>query len=141
VADPTYASIDDLYRFGLQPMSVQNVPMANLIAELEAASRYADSKMRARYSLPLLAWDTTITMHVCRIAAYNILVTRGYNPEAGADVAITQRHQEALEFFDGVERQRTHPNVTQTANPSQPVDLPQVITGVSRGWQSPTGGV
>ena len=137
MADPTYASIDDLYRFGLQPFSVQNVPMSNLIAELEAASRYADSKMRARYSLPLLAWDTTITMHVCRIAAYNILVTRGYNPEAGADIAITQRHQEALEFFDGVERQRTHPNVTQTPTSSPGVDMPQVLSGVSRGWQIP----
>lgn len=137
MADPTYASIDDLYRFGLQPLAVQNVPMANLIAELEAASRYADSKMRARYSLPLLAWDTTITMHVCRIAAYNILVTRGYNPEAGADIAITQRHQESLEFFDGVERQRTHPNVTQTPTSSPGVDMPQVISGTLRGWQSP----
>jgi phage gp36-like protein len=137
VADPTYATVDDLYRYGLQPIAVQNVPMANLTAELEAASRYADSKMRARYSLPLLAWDSSVTMHVCRIAAYNILVTRGYNPEAGADVAITQRYEQSLEWFDGVERQRTHPNVTETANPQYATDLPQVISGTSRGWQTP----
>lgn len=130
----SYADQNDLASFGINTLATQNIPSGTLDAELEAASRQADDYMRARYNLPLLTWPSSISMNVCYIAARNILATRGYNADAGSDSQIEIRYAQAIEYFQGIERQRIHPDVTQTPIAAPAYQLPQVSTGPLRGW-------
>jgi len=138
MADPTYATATDLANFGLNPISTENVDPASINAQLEAASRFMDSYFRARYSLPLTNWDTSVRMNCCYVAARNILVARGYSPDAGPDVIEQQRYDQAVAWLEGVERQRIHPSVTETPVPAPLYQLPQVHSFPSR-W-GPGGG-
>ncbi len=132
---PVYATRQDLFAYGLNELSVQNINPVTLDAQLSAASAWADSKLAGRYNLPLLAWDASITMNVCYIAAWNILSkSRGFNPDNPGDVAVRQSYDDAIAWFNAVERQNTHPTVTQTPTAAPNYQLPQVSTGVRRGY-------
>lgn len=129
----SYATQADLANY-LNPLSWQNVASSAVDAELESASRRADDYMRGRFNLPLLAWATSITQNVCYLASRNILGARGYNPSAGADVSVETRYEEAIAYFEGIERQRIHPLVTETPKSGVAYQLPQVFSLPSRGW-------
>ncbi|HXN32647.1 MAG TPA: phage protein Gp36 family protein, partial [Polyangiaceae bacterium] len=81
----SYCTVAQLLALALPQESVQNLSNAQLQAECDAASTLADSYLRGRYALPLLTFDIELSMQVAYVAAYNILASRGYNPEAGAD--------------------------------------------------------
>jgi phage gp36-like protein len=53
----TYATRDDLFRLGLPEGALRGVSPSTIEEALEAASRLADSYLRARYALPLSSWD------------------------------------------------------------------------------------
>ena len=138
----SYATIEDLRRYGLPETATVGVPDATLEAELEAASSTADAYLRGRFNLPLLSWGTDITMRVAHIAAYNIMRNRGFAPEAGSDVTIKEAYYEAVGFpdrpgsgwFPAVQRQAIHPDVTETATGADAHPFPQIRTASRRGW-------
>lgn len=138
-----YGTVDDLQRYALPATATQGVVDDSvLIAELETASASADSYFRGRYNLPLLAWDTDVTRHVCYIAAYNVMASRGFAPNAGADAVIERRYYESVGFpdrpgsgwFPAVQRQAIHPNVTESGSGGPAHPFPQVKSARPRGW-------
>ena len=134
MADVVYADRTDFARFGVQASATRNVPDASIDAALQAASAVLDSKFRARYSLPLLEWDMSIRIACCRIAALYVMGTRGYSQDAGLDVQIKELHDWAIDWADGVERQRTHPHVVETPVATPRYEFPQISSGAKRGW-------
>lgn len=118
----------------MNPVAIQNIPDATVDAALTSASLMADGYMRGRYSLPLLAWDDGIRMNVAYIAGYQLLAQRGYNPGAGADINVRMRYEDAIRWFEGVQRQAVHPQVTETPVPIPRYEFPQITTGQPRGW-------
>ena len=130
-----YATRDDLVTFGgMNAVAIQNIDDAVVNAALDAASETADGYMRGRFSLPLLAWDQGIKTHTAYIAAYNIITQRGMNPGAGADVTFRMRYEDAVRWFEGVQRQAVHPQVTETPVPAPRYEFPQIQTSAKRGW-------
>lgn len=130
-----YATRADLVSFGgMNPVAIQNIPDATVDAALLSASLTADGYMRGRFSLPLLAWDDGIRMNVAYIAGYNIITQRGMNPGAGADVNFRMRYEDAIRWFEGVQRQAVHPQVTETPIAAPRYEFPQITTGAPRGW-------
>ena len=125
----------------INPIALTNITTTQITAACQEASEEADSYLRGRYALPLLAWGSDITSHVARIAVYILLTARGYNPAAGADDLIRIRYEHALEWFRGIQRQSVHPDVTPSvAQPGDTThDLPQVRTSPQRGWQNFNG--
>lgn len=135
----SYCTVAQLLQLALPSESVQNISNAQLQAECDAASTLADSYLRGRYNLPLVTFDIELSMNVAYVAAYNILASRGYNPEAGADSIYKDRWLSAIDWFRGVQRQAIHPNVqdSSTGGPAHP--FPQVNTQAERGWDSGKG--
>jgi phage gp36-like protein len=141
-----YASIADLTTFGAPATAFASLTTDQKQGALDAASDLCDSFIRARYPLPLLTWDSTIRQSVAIIAAYQLLVIRGYNPAGGADPNFEIRYKVAMRNLELIQKQQLHPNVTSVPTPSslaaeQPgVNTSSVVnvwsgaTGTTRGW-------
>jgi phage gp36-like protein len=143
-----YAQISDLFLYGLREEARADIPDAVLTANLVSASAMVDGYLVGRYgvgSMPLVSWDTEITMWTAWIAVYLILSgPRGYAPN-GADDNIRQRYDDAKAMLARTQRQDYHPIlVPRTAQGStaiQPlvisysvVNLATGATGANRGW-------
>jgi phage gp36-like protein len=98
----SYATQDALYRLGLPEKALRGVPQPTINNALEAASRLADSYLRARYTLPLTAWDEALTWAVAAIAAYDLMAVRGYDPARGADEVLRLRYEDAIRWLERV---------------------------------------
>lgn len=110
------------------------------------ATEEADSYIRGRFQLPLLAWGNDLTRYTAYIAIYLLLTGPiGIAPQAGADANITTNYYRAVGWpdrpgtgwFPGIQRQAIQPDVTPTVPAgADPVhDMPQVTTDPQRGWQ------
>lgn len=119
---------------------------AQQLAACKAANEWADSYLRGRYGNSdgtggyvepvLVAWGTDVTANAAYRAIYLLLASRGFDPRSGADQLIVSNNAAATAWFEGVQRQRIHPNVTPnvTLLTNSGPDLPQVNTSVARGW-------
>ena len=130
----SYATITQLTQFALPAEAVQNISNATLQAELDAASTVADSYLRGRYPNGIATWDVDLSINVCYLAAYSILAARGYNPEQGADSTYYDRWKAATKWFEGVQRQSIHPNITPNPTGTPLGTFPVVMTERERGW-------
>jgi phage gp36-like protein len=108
------------------------------------ATGEVDARISGRYAMPLLAWGNELTKVTAWIAIYLCFATRGFNP-AGGDRTIQERYWEmvgnpnvpgSIGWLDKVQRQSIHPDVTPTVPSTQSptYNLPQVFTGIRRGW-------
>lgn len=140
-----YASTADLYVYGAPEKAFGQLTSGQKDGALESASRDVDTYLRGRFSLPLLAWDTSITEATCRVAAYNLLSVRGYNPASGSDVNIKDRYDQSISWLVKVQKQQAHPNVTPQPNNTPDYNQPTVLsssvvnlatgaTRSNRGW-------
>jgi len=141
-----YATLSDLYKYGAPERAFGQLDDATKTAGLVSASAKVATFLRARYVLPLLTWDDSITEATCKIAAYDLLVVRGYNPAAGADPNLRERNLDALFFLEKVQKSQAHPAITSTVSPVPSyVDQPMVLsssvvnvatggTATRRGW-------
>lgn len=140
-----YASVSDLYVYGAPEKAFGQLTLAMKEAALASASSVVDSFYRARFALPLVTWDLPTTEATCRIAAFNLLNIRGYNPAAGSDENILERYKQALAWLEKVQKQQAHPDVvpqpSQLQTYHQPfvqsssvVNLATGATGANRRW-------
>lgn len=134
MADVVYADRTDFARFGVMASATLNVPDATIDAALASASAVLDTYFRARYSLPLLEWDTSIRQMCCWIAAWEVMTGRGFSADAGRDEQIQTRYEKAIAWAEGVERQRVHPHVVETPKAAPAYQFPQVATNPKAGW-------
>ena len=133
-----YATRTDLTRFGLPAAALTGVADATQDAALEAASDVADSYLRSRYTLPLTGYGDDLKRVVCNIAAWDLLSTRGYDPRAGNDEAVRDRHDSAVSWLKDVSAGRaavsggnTTPTPSRTSRVSSGAS---VDSDTKRGW-------
>ena len=142
-----YATQADLTNVGLPAAAIVALTNAQITASLQSASDFADTFFRARWgqlAVPLLAWDTSVTEAVARIAALRLLRVRGYSPKSTADQQFQLGYDEAVEWLGKVQRQQAHPLVTLALNATAPISpllisssVVNLSTGRSsgnRGW-------
>jgi phage gp36-like protein len=125
----TYATQDDLFRLGLPEGALRGVSPSAIEDALEAASRLADSYLRARYALPLTAWDEALTRAVAAIAAYDLMAVRGYDPARGADEVLRLRYEDAIRWLERVAAGEVTPEVEDST--------PDVHEGIFHAKTSP----
>lgn len=128
-----YASIDDLRACGLPAAALAGVALDVQQSALARASRVADTFLRDRYHLPLACpYDPALVMWVCHLAGFELLSTRGYNPNnQGIDVVVRMRYDDARAALMRVANGQQQLCVRQ-ATPSS--DQPQLGTNPSRGY-------
>lgn len=109
------------------------------------ATEEADSYMRGRFQLPLLAWGNDLTRYTAYIAIYLLMSGPiGWSPQSGSDENIRTNYYRAVGWpdrpgtgwFPGVQRQAIQPDVTPSIAVGQDPghDAPQVATDPPRGW-------
>lgn len=136
-----YAVLANLYAFGISDVACGSVATATRQAILDARNSYADTKMRARYKLPLQTpYPLDLVQNICALAAWDLWMVRGGNPTAGTDAQYETRGQLALKWFDDVERQRAHPDVIEAEGGTEPgYAAPEVISKPLQGWYPGSG--
>src|SRR5260221_6203428 len=68
---------------------------AQQLQACDDASEEADSYMRGRYALPLLAWGSDVTRYTSWIACYLLAQLIGFAPQAGSGQLIVERYYQA----------------------------------------------
>ncbi len=139
-----YASLSDLYTYGAPATAFGSLSDATKQAALDAASVKIDEHINARYALPLVSWPSTFPDYAARIATYQLLSVRGFNPASGADVNVRDRYLDAMRELVMIQKQQLHPNVTPAANQSptydQPVLLSNSVENLASGGAAPNRG-
>lgn len=97
-----YASARDMYAMGLRQDAVRNVDASQVGENLISASDMADSLMASGdRELPLLGWGGDLRGACAKIAAYDTLAVRGFDPStADADTWLT-RYNLAVAYLKG----------------------------------------
>ncbi len=131
-----YATLTDLYAYGMPAVAMGSVLVTTQQTILDARNDFADDKMRARYLLPLQQpYPVSLKMHICVLAAWDILNVRGTRPTNGAPEPLEERAKESAKWFDDVERQRAHPAVIEAAGGAGPgIPAPHLISKPLQGW-------
>lgn len=132
-----YATTTDLTRLGLPSTALANVSPTTQEDSLDAMSAIADGYLSSRYELPLSVWGDDLRACVCRLAAYDLMVTRGYNPTAGADENLLLRHDHAMRWLRDVASGAVSPAGIVDATPADTTDNETTfaVTSSSRGWR------
>ena len=132
-----YAALTDLYNYGAPAVAYGTLTTGQQQAALDAASAHADSFFRARYgyqNVPLSQpIDIVIVMHVCELAAWNLITLRGFDGTNLNDVNIRDRGMMAVRYFEKVEKQEAHPNVNAATTDST-IASPLVVGAPLQGW-------
>jgi Protein of unknown function (DUF1320) len=143
-----YATTEDLQAVGLKPTSLGTLTPAQVSANLQSASDFADSFFRARwgtFAVPLVAWDSQVTKAVAKISAFDLMVMRGLRADSTDWTVYRTGYDDAVAWLDKVQRQQAHPLVTLAAsnlpgrvqpniNTASVVNLANGCTARRRGW-------
>jgi len=101
---------------------------------LVAASGEADGYLNARYTLPLTAWGADLRQHVVSIAAYRLLVRRGWSPVAPEDDTVRQGYTDALAWLAKVKDEKISPPDIVDSTPDTYDAGGFVVSRPKRGW-------
>jgi phage gp36-like protein len=98
----SYATTEDLLVYGLSEEALSGTSADAVQQKLDAASAFADSYLGRHYTLPLSKpYPISLIDAVCRVAAYNFLSVRGFNPQGQAE-EIRLRYLDASEWMKDV---------------------------------------
>lgn len=143
-----YCAPADLVLVGWSANTQGQLNVAQITQACQNASDYADGFFRARYgvgSCPLLAWDSSITLAVAKVAVWYLICIRGFNPNANADQNFRTQYDDAEKFFNNVQRQQAHPLVTPAGSSAnegaqQPRLISTSVVDVSSGRRASNRG-
>lgn len=129
-----FAALADLYKYGAPARAFGTVLTdADKTAAIGAASDEAYGSFRSRGQGDIVAWDTTVTMKVCHIAAYELMCVAGFNPNAGADRNFFDRAMAARTWLRSVSKGEITPAIT-FATAKSVGSAPQVRSRGRIGW-------
>jgi phage gp36-like protein len=129
-----YAETTDLVRLGLPAAALTGVSSTIQEAALEAASEVARGYLREKFSLPLASWADDLRRCVCAIAAYDLMVTRGFSPAAGSDEHLRLRHEDAMRWLRDIATGHIIPAGMVDATPSESEGLTYAVMNTRRRW-------
>ena len=135
-----YAIRADLERLALPARALEGLSDtpeevdAVVTESLSGASGFIDDYLNSRYTLPLTAWGEGLKRATCLVAAYDIMVVRGYNPQF-FDENLRLRYEDILKWLANVAAGKLSPDIVDSSTPEQPgVSAPLVESDPRRGW-------
>lgn len=131
-----YATTTNLVHLGIRAEALSGVATAVQEEALDAASAVADGYLRARgYVLPITAWSADLTRAVAILAAFDLLVTRGFDPQAGADDVLLRRVEMATTWLRDVAAGHVTPDLTDsTPSTDEASGQTFCVTNPRRDW-------
>jgi phage gp36-like protein len=144
-----YAQPSDLAVAGVAAAAIASFTTPQQNAALVNASRLLDGYFRAKFVLPLVQVGADVVRATCIVAAYDLMVSRGYNPSAGGDPIIKDRYREIigvppmqLGWADMVANGKITPDVTDSssnATEGRPSTRARAVSSSQRGWSGRPG--
>lgn len=111
----SYATLADLTQLGIASAALSGIGNTDRQAALDAGSTMADGYLGSQFKLPLISpFPLDLRMHVCAVAAFILLKTRGFDPENPTDMAIRDGYTDAVKWFRDVADGRAIPVVTDS---------------------------
>jgi len=96
-ASRPYANLEDLVQLGINAAALTGISDERRMRALETAcTRANDLLADARYTLPLTTWGDSLRNDVAALASWELMSSRGFNPEAGSDLAVRKRYDDAM---------------------------------------------
>ena len=137
-AFPVYATVAQFRLQAPSAAAFTNLPDAVIAAQLARRSRWLDGYLIRKFVLPLVAWQEDLTGFVIDAAAYDCIVTRGFNPDNPTDVNLRLRFEDAVKWATSIPLATT-PMVTDSSGSTVPgtnVLTPTVSSASQRGFSS-----
>jgi phage gp36-like protein len=131
-----YATLpDDFYTHGLRAAALPaSIGAPEILAQVTASSGFADSYLE-RFNPPLASWGVDLTAAVCKIAAFELVASQvGFNPEAGHNMVLLDRKNDAIRWLEQVARKQANPVGVVEGNTSRSVSVPRAHSLPPRGW-------
>jgi phage gp36-like protein len=126
-----YITQTELEDLALPPGAQAALDVPTIEAIIARASKEADAYLRARYTLPLLAWDGDLKGWVADIAAFLCIKRIGANPEADDYKVFKASHDEAHAKLKLVAQRLAHPNIQDSAKLTR---VPRMASLPLRRW-------
>ena len=139
-----YATLTDAASYGFRAEQYGlNITAAQIQSGLDSASAWADTRLRGRYSMPLLApFDPALVEAVVHIARRRILAVRGFDESTAAGREVVATYDLAAKLLDDVRNQAAHLAVTEspapTSEPTPQYAAPLLVSSSLIGF-GPTG--
>lgn len=137
MAQSQYLTLSEYGDLSLLPAALGSISDDVKTARIKARSSWADSYLAAAYKLPLTAWEDDLQNAVAMAVDWDLMCRRGFNPDAGADVAIRQRFEDAERWLKDVAGGKATAMVTDSSSGADAGDStvsPVVLTSETRGW-------
>lgn len=134
----TYCTVAQLEAIGMRAEALVKFDTPAKEAALEVAARQVDSYLGG-YTLPLVAIGADLTRATAIIAAYDLLSTKGFNPDANAsDKNVRDRFLDVKAWLEQVAKEIVIPSglvgSDAGAVPGETSGAPRVISSESRGY-------
>lgn len=132
-----YATLAQFYAMGLRQDAVPSG--ADVTGVLVAVSSLIDSAAQeGGYTPPFTTWTGSMTLNACKLAAYEVLSTDGFNPDQSShDKNVLARWEQALEWLKRLAKGE-EPLVgavdSSTSSASSGLETFAVETQDPRGW-------
>jgi phage gp36-like protein len=135
-----YCSLEDLGRFGTSEDALEPIPLETQGKAITAASRFIDSYLRTKFTLPLLAVGQDLARACAIIAVWDIIYgSRGAQPGEGEKPILQVRYDQIIKWLEMIAQGTVTPEVTDSTPGATPGVLPsgaRVISSTMRGWSS-----
>ncbi len=102
------ATPDDVAVFAFPAKAFESIDSTTLASSCLAATEEAATYLAGRFTFPLLSWGQDIVMHVAKMAGYQIMVRRGFQPQ-GADELIVKGRDDAVVYFKMISKNELYP--------------------------------
>lgn len=143
-----YAQPSDFDVAGVQASALASFTADQKNAALANASRLLDGYFRSQFTLPFTQVGGDVVRATVIIAAYDLMVSRGYDPSAGADPLFEKRYREIIGvppsimgWADLVANGKITPDVTDSSGAPEghsPARA-RAVSSSQRGWSGRDG--
>lgn len=133
VAHVLYAAPSQVRLHCLPARTISEERIGDFLDSCLAATDEAAGYLNSSYVLPITAWDTDLTKQTSRLALYDFMNQRGWQPE-GPDAIIIDAYERALSWFNRIAAGRLKPPGITDSTPETFEGGAVVVSKPSRGW-------
>lgn len=110
----SYASPTDLVNYGVNAAALATFTTPQQQAALDTAAQLLDGYLGARFTLPLVVWGNDIRRACAIIAAYDLMMSRGLDPDGSMADVLKTRFDSVEDWLKRIARQEVTPLVTDS---------------------------
>lgn len=135
-AHQLYAVPADIARYGLPATALEVLLPEQLARACLAASGEAEGYLSSAYTLPLASWDVGTRSHIARMAAYEAMRYRGFDPDSGKDTSLEIGRSEAVTWLNRIANGKLRPPGIVDSTPAATENEVYVASDRGRSWRA-----